>query len=133
MSHGTFATIFNCMDGRTQMPVHEWTKEKFDVDYADTINLPGIDKRIHEGNHEDLLRQMAEISAKKHNSKIAIVVGHQHCAGNPVSDEEHLQDIKKSIEVIKSWGLFEQVLGVFVKEENGEWVVEELKSQKLAA
>ena len=124
--HGTFATIFNCMDGRTQIPVHEWVKEKFGVLFADTITLPGIDKQIHEGNHQDLLKQMAKISAEKHDSKIAIVVGHQHCAGNPVSDEKHLEDIQKSIGIIKSWGLFDQVLGVFVKEMSGKWVVEEL-------
>jgi hypothetical protein len=42
------------------------------------------------------------------------VSGHYDCAGNPVSNEEHITQIKKGIEVISSWNLGAKVVGVWV-------------------
>jgi len=43
------------------------------------------------------------IYIKAHNSSQIVIAGHHDCAGNPVSKEEHLTQIKKSINIIKSW------------------------------
>jgi hypothetical protein len=42
------------------------------------------------------------------------VSGHYDCAGNPVSNEEHITQIKKGIEVISSWNVGVKVVGVWV-------------------
>lgn len=35
-----FATAINCIDGRTQLPVIEWARKKYGVDYVDMITKP---------------------------------------------------------------------------------------------
>ncbi len=44
MPHGTFGTVINCMDGRTQEPVACWLKERYHLDFVDTITEPGADR-----------------------------------------------------------------------------------------
>ena len=46
MAKGKFATSVSCMDGRIQIPLINWIKENFSVDYVDTITEPGIDKLV---------------------------------------------------------------------------------------
>jgi len=49
--------------------------------------------------------------------------GHYDCAANPVSKEEHLTQIKKSINIIKSWNFPVKVIGVWV---NDQWKIEQV-------
>ncbi|MCJ7691780.1 MAG: hypothetical protein MUO60_21105 [Clostridiaceae bacterium] len=107
-----FATALNCIDGRTQIPVINWLKENFDVDYVDLITEPGIDKVLSQCHwfETERLRENAIISITAHNSNIVAVVGHYDCAANPVSDYKHFQDI------VKSWGLQVRVIGLWVDE-----------------
>jgi len=90
-----FATALNCMDGRVQIPIIEFLKKKFKVDYVDMITEPGIDKILAEGNKELIswIKEKIKISVKKHNSKVIAIVGHADCAGNPV--KKHVEQIKK--------------------------------------
>lgn len=128
----TFGTAFNCMDGRCQSAVNMYVKQTFGVDFVDEITEPGMDgilagkKKL--GTQPDTIldwvRTKSEVSAKNHNSKVAVVVGHQQCAGNPVSDEEHSNDIRKAVEAVGAWGLFETVQGLMVSEDGGKWTVE---------
>ena len=46
MAKGKFATSVSCMDGRIQIPLTNWIKKNFSVDYVDTITEPGIDKLV---------------------------------------------------------------------------------------
>ena len=39
--HGSFCTVFNCMNGRCQRLVHAWCEREFRVEYADTITIAG--------------------------------------------------------------------------------------------
>ena len=55
--------------------------------------------------------------------KRAFVVGHTGCAGNPVSDDEHVADIMRAVETVRSWGLFESVVGLMAKPGKEGWVV----------
>jgi carbonic anhydrase len=53
-----------------------------------------------------------------------VIVGHHDCAGNPVSKEQHLKHIKKSVEKIESWNFkVIKVIGLWV---NDKWKVEEV-------
>ena len=63
------------------------------------------------------------ISVAKHNSGLIAVVGHHDCAGNPVSREQQVEQILKSIEVVRSWDLGVEVVGLYV---NDRWDVEVL-------
>ena len=114
MAKGKFATSVSCMDGRIQIPLINWIKENFSVDYVDTITEPGIDKLIADNTDLESIRIKVGISINKHESELIVVSGHYDCAGNPVSNEEHITQIKKGIEVISSWNLGVKVVGVWV-------------------
>ncbi len=118
-----FGTVINCMDGRVQIPVIEWIKNNFDVEYVDVITEPGPDKILATSTDDLILRRLqskAEISVKVHRSKLIAVVGHFDCAGNPVTEEEHKLQIIESVKKIKSWDFDTEILGLWVNE---NWVV----------
>jgi carbonic anhydrase len=114
MAKGKFATSVSCMDGRIQIPLTNWIKENFSIDYVDTITEPGIDKLVADNTDLESIKIKVGISINKHESELIVVSGHYDCAGNPVSNEEHITQIKKGIEVISSWNLGVKVVGVWV-------------------
>ena len=114
MAKGKFATSVSCMDGRIQIPLTNWIKENFSVDYVDTITEPGIDKLVADNTDLESIKTKVGISINKHESELIVVSGHYDCAGNPVSNEEHITQIKKGIEVISSWNLGVKIVGVWV-------------------
>ncbi|MBT3329532.1 MAG: hypothetical protein HOE93_03370 [Nitrosopumilus sp.] len=115
MSEKSFATSLSCIDGRVQLPMINWIKEKYLVDYVDTITAPGIDKVISD-NDVQSIKKSVMISVSNHKSSHIVISGHFGCAGNPVSDEEHFAQIKKSVEVVNSWNLNVDVIGVWIDE-----------------
>ena len=81
-----FATAINCMDGRVQMPVIEYMKSKYGIDYVDMITEPGPNKILSENkdkNSIDSIKRRVKISVEAHKSRLIAVVGHHDCAGNP--------------------------------------------------
>jgi hypothetical protein len=139
MSHEgeTFFTAVGCMDGRVQDTIAQYGKQKFNVKYPDTITEAGIVGQLAaEVPDEKLLEsvrfKVADVSIGKHHSKGVVVHGHQECAGNPVEDELHKQQVIKTSEVVK--GMLSEpkppVIPVFVRRgvaPEPDWVVEELK------
>jgi carbonic anhydrase len=121
MADGKFATSISCMDGRIQIPLNDWVRKNYSVDYVDTITEPGVEKKLTQNIDVEQIKFKAEISIFKHKSDLIIVSGHHDCAGNPVSKEEHISQIKESIEIIKSWNFPVRVLGVWV---NDQWEVD---------
>ena len=123
VTDGKFGTAINCIDGRTQNPVSQWIKENYSVDYVDTVTEPGPDKVLLEADYAKIeqIKSQLLISIKSHNSSLIVIAGHHDCAGNPVSKEEHLTQIKKSINIIKSWNFPVKVVGIWV---NDQWNVE---------
>lgn len=111
-----FGTALNCIDGRTQIPIINWMKQNFGVNYVDLITEPGIDKILSQNNLVETkrLRDNVVISITAHSSNVVAVVGHYDCAANPVSDCEHFQDIVASTNTVKSWGLPVIVVGLWV-------------------
>ena len=102
-----FATAINCIDGRVQKPVAEYMQKSFNVDYVDMITEPGPNKILSEGKDAkvvEFLKKKVEISVEKHNSQIIAVVAHYDCAGNPEDEDAQKKCLRKSINVIASWG-----------------------------
>ncbi len=123
MPEGRFATSISCMDGRIQLPIIHWIKENYPVDFVDTITEPGVDSVIsHHQNLESIMRK-AEISINAHQSRLIVISGHHDCAGNPVSDEEQLAQIKEDVSIVGSWGYDIQVVGVWV---GADWKVQKV-------
>ncbi len=114
MAEGKFATSISCIDGRIQIPLAKWIKENYSVDYVDTITEPGVDKTITENSVFESIKTKVSISINAHKSELVVLSGHYDCAANQVSNEKHVELIKKGIEVISSWNLGVKVIGVWV-------------------
>ncbi len=127
MHEGSFATAINCMDGRTQVPVTEFLKKKYGVDYVDAITEPGPDGILAANQDKatiESIKKRVGISTGKHHSKHIAIVGHDDCAGNPVNEDTHLAHIRSAVKAVKSWGVTAEVIGLWV---NDKWKVSEVR------
>lgn len=126
----TFFTVVGCMDGRVQAPVAEFGREKFGASYPDTITEAGIVGTIADNPPQDFVERLKfklDVSFEKHHSKGIVVNGHAECAGNPVDDARHREDIKKSVEFIRNLTRDKvPIVGVFVSRSENGWVVESI-------
>jgi hypothetical protein len=130
VGHGTFTTVINCMDGRTQLPVNDFLKERYGVDYVDTITEPGPEG-ILVGSGTALassIRTRVAISVEKHGSKAVALVAHHDCAGNPVSEEQRKEQAVRALDAIQSWGFGVEVLALWVGD---DWSVEVLEVRQV--
>ncbi len=123
---GIFVTAINCMDGRTQIPVIEWMKRRYSADFVDMITEPGPIKILSEDKDRvivESIKRRVEISIKKHNSKLIVIVGHHDCAGNPVEKDMQLKQLICAIKKVKKWNYGIEVMGLWVDD---EWKVNEI-------
>ncbi|HEY4711144.1 MAG TPA: carbonic anhydrase [Dehalococcoidia bacterium] len=114
-----FATAINCMDGRVQVPVIEYIKRNYRIDYVDMITEPGPNKILAENTDKTTIESIkgrVKISVERHNSKLIAVVGHHDCAGNPTDRESQLKHILAAIKTVGSWNFKVQVTGIWVDE-----------------
>ena len=112
-----FATVINCIDGRTHIPIIKWVRESYDIDYVDMITEPGPDKVLSENTATftiESIKKKISISIEKHGSKLLFISGHHDCAGNPVDETKHKEQILKSVKNIASWRLSIPVKGIWV-------------------
>jgi carbonic anhydrase len=126
----TFFTIIGCMDGRVQEARMEFGREKFGAEYPDTITDAGIAGVIAGNPNSEFLENLKKkllLSIEKHNSCGVLVGGHQECAGNPVSDEEQKEHVKKSAEIVRKL-IYNKVpvVSIFVVRDGDSWRAEEL-------
>ena len=123
----TFATAINCIDGRVLAPIEDWMRENLNVDYVDQVTEPGPDRVLTEAPAEVLraIHDKVAISVQAHGSEVIAVVGHYDCAGNPVSEAEHKEQIRRSVDVVAEWDMPVRVIGLWV---NSEWEVQQIRS-----
>lgn len=125
MAMPTFFTAINCMDGRVQLPVNEYLKKRYQVDYIDMITEPGPNGILAKMENQTLISSIEgriNISVEKHASKGIAVIGHHDCAGNPVDKEEQNKHTRQAIDYLKSKYPSLPVIGLWVNE---DWLVEE--------
>ncbi len=123
MGNDDFATVINCMDGRTQIPVNEWVRAEIGATHVDTITEAGPNG-ILANRQEPLastIRDRVMISVNDHGSKTIALVGHYDCAGNPGPKTHQKGDVLKGLETIRSWGLPVRLIGLLVGD---DWSVE---------
>jgi hypothetical protein len=123
-----FATAINCMDGRTQLSVIAYLKEKCKVDCVDMVTEAGPVRILADSADRalvDSIKHRVEISTKKHGSCYIAVVGHFDCAGNPANEGTQKEQILKSIKTVLSWNFKATVLGLWV---DGNWIVHDVSN-----
>lgn len=121
-----FVAAINCMDGRVQIPVIKYITKKFEVEYIDMITEPGPNKILAENkDHEtiDSIKERVKLSIDKHDSELIAIVGHYDCAGNPVDEEQQIEDIKLAVKNVESWNLGAKIIGLYVNE---NWKVKKI-------
>lgn len=116
----TFFTTVGCIDGRVQEVVAQYGKSYFNAQYPDTITEAGMDGAVSHAQNSTFLESLENkllISIERHNSRGVIVHGHEDCAGNPVSEEQHKEDIKKDVSLIQelTQATNIEVIGVYVR------------------
>jgi len=112
------------MDGRVQLPVIKWLKDKYSLDYVDMITEPGPDKMLTQGKPEQVesIKSRVLISVNAHGSDTIFIAAHYDCAGNPVSKEEHTKHVRECMKIVRSWNLpVEHVVGAWI---NDKWAIE---------
>jgi hypothetical protein len=114
------------MDGRVQLPVIEWLKSQYGVDYVDVITEPGPNKILACGpsSRTDAIRDRMLISVKVHGSRVVALAAHADCAGNPAPKEESLRQLQEGMKVIQSWDLPVTIIGLWV--DSTDWLVEQV-------
>ncbi len=118
------ATCLNCMDGRVQFPVLNWIKEKCHVDFVDVITEAGMNAVLaNETQNIQLITRSINVSLNLNKSEKLFVVGHFDCRGNPVSKDEHIEQIHKAVDRVKTIVGFVPVVGLWV---NDTWNVEKI-------
>jgi carbonic anhydrase len=114
-----FGTIITCMDGRVQEPVREYLRGRYLEEYWDVVTEAGVDRVLALGPEKaaKAIWRKVCLSVTVHGSKRVVVVGHDDCAGNPVTREEHWEHIRKALDTVRKWMLPVQVIGLWVPED----------------
>ncbi len=118
MKMDNFAVAITCIDGRVQQPISDWVKLKFNVRYVDLITEPGPDRVLAEGD-EDVIASVVRktlFSIKHHDSQVVVLAGHDTCAANPASKEQHFEQILEGVRVLMSHNLPARIVGLWVNE-----------------
>jgi len=121
----SFCTVINCMDGRVQVPVVRYLQERAGVDYVDVITEPGPVAALARWEEDEILRSIrrrVDISREAHGSTTLAVVAHHDCAGNPVSDEEQLEQLRAAAGNLKRAYPDLEIIPLWV---DAKWEVEE--------
>ena len=127
MHKGKFGTAIVCMDGRVQLPVHNWLMKKYSLDYVDTITEPGPDKILSQGAslQVESIKSRVLISVNAHGSDTIFISAHHDCAGNPVSRDEHIEMVKHCINIVKGWNLpVKHIIGAWIDEKWDIYIIE---------
>lgn len=76
------------------------------------------------------IKSKVEISVNAHGSKIIVIAGHFDCAGNPVSKQEHLLQIRKALKVIQGWKLngVQKIIGIWIEDNKEIEVVDKYEN-----
>jgi carbonic anhydrase len=114
------------MDGRVQLPVIQYLRQRFDVRYVDSITEAGPTLILAKKNNAALVHGILgrlRISIDKHNSVGIAIVGHQDCAGNPAPYDDQLAHIRDSVQFLRSQYEDAKVIGLWV---DGDWRVHEV-------
>lgn len=125
----SYCTSIHCIDGRIQEPIRKYLTSKYNVKYVDTITEAGPCRILAEnqsGCNIDSIHFRIGISLRRHNSNLIAISGHHDCAGNPISDEQHKQQIGESMKHLRDIYPQIEVVGFWI---NKEWEVTKLSEQ----
>ena len=122
----SFCTVINCIDGRVQIPVINYLRDRFSTKYVDTVTEAGPNRIVGRQSNIAILDSILDrvnISINRHGSTGIAIVGHHDCAGNPASKADQLEDIELAAKYLANRFTQIPVIGLWVDE---TWQVSEL-------
>jgi hypothetical protein len=111
------------MDGRVQLPVINWIKEKYPVDFVDVITEAGMDRVLARQEDISEIRRSIRVSVELNKSRRLFIVGHHDCRGNPVDHAAHKRDITDAVARLRALSPGFEIAGLWV---NDRWQVEKI-------
>ncbi len=125
LNESKFATCISCIDGRVHLPLIQFIKTTYQIDFVDLITEPGADLVMGTRDPEKLpsIKGKVKLSMERHNSQLIILAGHGDCAANPVSADAHLGHLRRGMECLRGWELDADIVGLYVSD--GDWTVDE--------
>ncbi len=114
------------MDGRVQLPVIDYLRTRFGVEYVDIVSEAapvGILSSQPDSNAAESIFVRVEVSLEKHQSRGIAIVAHYDCAGNPVSDVDQLEQLRSCLHFVSRRYPHLNVIGLWV---DAKWEVDEI-------
>ncbi|MCK4752137.1 MAG: hypothetical protein KAS75_01730 [Planctomycetes bacterium] len=122
----SFYTAINCMDGRVQLPVIDYLKDRFKVEYIDSITDAGPVLYLAEKTDSEQTKsilQRIDISINNHKSTGVAIVAHHDCAGNPLDDQTQMGQLQLAANFLLSRYPNVEIIGLWV---DSNWSVTEI-------
>ncbi len=115
----SFCTAVNCIDGRAQLPVINYLRTRFSVEYVDSVTEPGVNRILAEhggGERAACVLRRLEVSMDRHDSRQVAVVGHHDCAANPSGRPSQEQHVRAAVRLLRERYGHAEVIGLWVDE-----------------
>ncbi len=113
----SFYTVVNCMDGRVQLPVINYLKDRFGADYIDSVTEAGpvlyLAGKRDSAQRKSILERI-DISINKHQSKGIAVAAHYDCAGIQVDEEIQIGQLREAIKFLAGRYANVEITGLWV-------------------
>ena len=105
------------MDGRVQLPVINYLKDRFKAEYIDSITEAGpvlyLAEKTNSQQTKSILQRI-DISINNHKSKGIAVVAHHDCAGNPADDQTQISQLQQAINFLAGRYANVEITGLWV-------------------
>jgi len=105
------------MDGRIQLPVINYLKERFKAEYIDSVTEAGPVLYLAEytdSQQTKSILQRIDISINNHKSKGIAVVAHHDCAGNPADEKRQISQLQEAINFLATRFAHVEITGLWV-------------------
>jgi hypothetical protein len=115
------------MDGRVQVPLLKYLRDRYETLYVDSITEPGPVRILAaegEGQAAEQIRSKISLSLTHHRSRMVAVSAHHDCAGNPEEESLQKEQVRASVVRIRKWFPGAEVIGLWV---DADFEVEELE------
>lgn len=123
----SFCAAINCMDGRVQVPVIEYLRERCGVEYVDIISEPGPVRILSarpDSADADSIFERVEVSVKEHGIRSLALAAHFDCGGNPLPKGDQLEQLGKALNLLYGRYPDLEIIGLWV---DAEGEVEEIE------
>ena len=116
----SFCAVINCLDGRTQLPVVNFLRARFNVEYVDMLTDAGplgILANTPDSPRAEVFFERVDTVIRVHDIKELAIAGHWDCRGNPVPKEQQLEQQQAVVARFRERYPQLQIIGLWVTEE----------------